>query len=142
MFNIRQIPIQHKVQIVAIITSLNYVQVREKHCFISSDNNSSVIRTNIVSRDIRFYIFKKSVDICNMRIGLCDDGLQVVSTHKNNYLLSREVIDNHIDFRFFFLYFFVVCDNVNSDDLVRWQFWKSIFDLDNVLDVFFRCLNR
>lgn len=141
MFNIRQIPIQHEVQIVVIITPLNYVQARESHCFISSDNNFFVIKTNIVSRNIGFYIFKKSVNVCDKRIGLCDDGLQVVSTYKNNYLLSREIFSSHIGFRFFFLYLFVVCDIVNFDDLVRWQFWKSIFDLDNVLNVSFRCLN-
>ena len=73
---------------------------------------------NIVSRDIKFCIFKKSVDICNMSICLYDNDFQVISAYRNNYLLSREAFSDHIDFRFFSLYFFIVCDIMNFNDLV------------------------
>ena len=66
----------------------------------------------------------KSVDISNMHIILCYYPFSIVSSHKNNNLLSWQSLGSYIDFGFFFLTQFFH-DFMNFWDLVDRKIQKA-----------------
>jgi len=74
-----------------------------------------------------------------MLVNLRNNYLRVICAHRYNYLFSRGSFNSHVEFQFIFQPF-VVSDIVDSNNLVRGQFGKSIFNFDNFFNIIFRSL--
>ena len=84
---------------------------------VGDNNNSSIVRTDVIYQNIGFCVLQFSVNVSNINRGVSHERSSVFAAYWNDYIFSGRTFSSHSDMGFQFI--LTVNDVVNLIDFSR-----------------------
>ena len=81
---------------------------------VGDNNNSNIVRTDVIYQNIGFCISQFSVNVSNIKQGVSHESNSVFTAHWDDYIFSGRTFSSHLDMGFQFI--LTVNDVVNLID--------------------------